>query len=573
MDKLDPSLAARKSGRWLPWLAFFLPLVVYVAPHRFNASGDSAPAELLPVSILREHNLDFDEFVDRPQDLPYYFTLVNGHFLSSYPILPGILNVPVFAAADAAGVDIVARRRRLSLITAAWMTSLSTLFLFLALREILAGDRAAFAFALAYAFGTTAWSIGGITLFQHGASLLCLSFAFFALIRDRDDLVPWAGLALGLAVANRPTNLVFALPLAVFVAIHRRRRLPSFAALAAIPAALLAAYSLRYWGTLRTLGQQQGGWGFTGNPLQTLPGLLISPSRGLLVFSPFLAVGLAYGARIFFRREDEPIYRWLFACVVSLLLLYCRWGTWWGGNCYAYRLITEAAPALVLLSALGWRRWIAPSRIRRAAFLALVFFSVYAESLAVWAYPIEFEENIDREPARLWDLSASPITIGSAHLARRIGIDAPIPSVRHTAPPAPPAPRARAYNVWWTPEKNDDSIPGWYDQPAPKSVVHGPLVVDGWARAESGDVDVKVVLDDGDRVATPERYPRPDAARVFPRLGDCSRAGFRATFPPPRKPGFHTIDVEFRSPEGRARRLPTLRVIWGPSLSGSHGQR
>ena len=551
--------------KWAAWIAFFLPLVVYVAPHRYNASGDSAPAELLPVSILREHNLDFDEFVDRSKDLPYYFTLVKGHVVSSYPILPGILNVPSFVAGEAVGVDIVPRRRRLSLITAAWITSLSTLFLFLALREIFAKDRPALAFALAYAFGTTAWSIGGITLFQHGASLLFLSFTFFALIRARDELVPWAGLALGLAVANRPTNIVFALPLAVFVAIHRRRRFAAFAALAAVPAVLLAVYCLRAWGTLRTLGQGQGGWGFIGNPLQTLPGLLVSPSRGLLVFSPFLALGLAYGARIFFRREEAPVYRWLFACVVSLLLLYSRWGTWWGGNCYAYRLITEAVPALVLLSALGWRRWIEPSRPLRIAFLALVVFSVYAESLAVWAYPYEFEENIDREPGRLWDLRASPLTVGSARLARRFGFDVAIPAVRHTAPPEPPrVSHIRAYRVWWSPEKDDDSIPGWYDQPAQDAVVRGPLVVDGWARAESGDVDVRVVLDDGDRQAAPERYPRPDAARAFPRLGDCSRAGFRATFPAPAKRAFHTIDVEFRSPEGRVRRLPTLRVVWGP---------
>ncbi len=550
--------------KWAAWIAFFLPLVVYIAPHRYNPSGDTAPAELLPVSILREHNLDFDEFVDHSQELPYYFTLVKGHAVSSYPILPGILNVPIFAAADAAGVDIVARRHRLSLLTAAWITSLSTLFLFLALREVLAEDRAALGFALAYALGTTAWSIGGITLFQHGASLLFLSFSFFALIRKRDAMVPWAGLALGLAVADRPTNIVFALPLAVFVAIHRRRRFPWFALLAGVPAALVGAYSLRYWGTLRTFGQQQGGWGFTGNPLQTLPGLLISPARGLLLFSPFLAVGLAYGAKILFRRQEEPVYRWLFACVVSLLLLYSWWGTWWGGNCYGYRLITEAAPALVLLSALGWQRWLEPSKFLRLAFLALVAFSVYAESLAVWAYPVEFEENIDREPARLWDLRASPITIGSAHLARRLGIDASVPRVQHTSPPAPPATRVRAYSVWWSPWKNDDAIPGWYDSPLPRSVVHGPLVVDGWARAESGNVDVRVILDDGERVATPERYPRPDAGRANPRLGDCSTAGFRTTFAPPRKAGLHTIDIEFRSPEGRARRLPTLRVIWGP---------
>ncbi|MGH9442533.1 MAG: hypothetical protein ACRD16_09680 [Thermoanaerobaculia bacterium] len=551
--------------RWLPWLSFLLPFALYIVPHRYHSTGDSVPAELLPISILREHNLDFDEFLKSDSPIPYYFTVVKGRVVSSYPILPGILNTPAYFVADRFGVDLLKDRRRISLVTAALLASLSVLFVFLALRECVARETTALGFALLYAFGTTAWSTGGMTLFQHGASLLLLSAAIFGLLRETGFGVSAAGFLLSLAVVNRPTNIVYALPLTVFVAVHYRKRLAAFLAFAALPAAALAGYCLAYWGTLRTLGQQQGGWGFTGSPLQTLPGLLLSPARGLFVFSPFLIVGFAFGTRSLIRREERPIFRWLFLSVLLLLLLYSWWGMWWGGNAYGYRLITETLPALMLLSALGWERWVSPHPGRRKAFLAMAVFSVYAEMIAVWGYPYDFEINIDREQSRLWDVRKGPIPIGTAILARRLGIPVPVPRVDHTSPVVPAAAdRAIEYRVWWSPKLDDDSIPGWYDSPTPNTRVRGPLVVDGWAKAETDEVDVRVILDNGKSVAVPARYPRPDVARALPRLGDCSKAGFRASFDAPRDTREHTVDIELRAPSGRARRLPTIHVTWGP---------
>ena len=90
----------------------------------------------------------------------------------------------------------------------------------------------------------------------------------------------------------------------------------------------------------------------------------------------------------------------------------------------------------------------------------------------------------------------------------------------------------------------------------------GPLLVSGWAKSRSGDVDVRVVLDDG-RVVTPERLPRPDVARALPELGDTSRAGFHAVVEP-REPSLRAcrLAIELKDPSDRVRRIGPIAFRW-----------
>ena len=101
---LSPLTSHLNLRRWAPAVAFFLPLLVYDAGLRYVGSGDTVPAELLPISLLNDHDFDFREFVSG--DLPYWFRLVRGRVVSNYPVLPGILNTPVYAAARLFGIDL-----------------------------------------------------------------------------------------------------------------------------------------------------------------------------------------------------------------------------------------------------------------------------------------------------------------------------------------------------------------------------------------------------------------------------------------------------------------------------------
>jgi len=94
---------------------------------------------------------------------------------------------------------------------------------------------------------------------------------------------------------------------------QRRAGFLRFAALGAIPLGLMGWYSAAVLGSVLALGQTQDASLFTGNPLIGLPGLLISPNRGLLVFTPLIAFSAAYLLRVLFSRAT-PLYiaSWLY---------------------------------------------------------------------------------------------------------------------------------------------------------------------------------------------------------------------------------------------------------------------
>lgn len=506
-------------------------------------SGDTEPAELLPISVLSGPSFHFDRLVTG-DDLPYCYVRVGGHVRSRYGILPGLLNVPVYAAAKAFGVDVLPHRSVLSLLTASLVCSLATLFLYLALTRVCLSRREALFFALTFAFGTCVWSVASRAMWQHGPSVLFLSAALWLLLSPGRGKTALAGLALALAVVNRPPNLLFALPLALYVILDRRAEAPGFFALAAVPAVLSAIYSAACLGNAFALTQAYSPGGFGSNVAAGLSGLLASPSRGLFVFSPILLFSVA-GAAAAWRSEPDRVYRYLAVGAILFVLVYAAWEQWWGGVCFGYRLLIELTPALTLFLAAAWRHVIRPRRVWRAVFAALFVFSVGVQVLGAFVYPSDFNRGIDLETGRLWDWRASELVL----CARRLS----------GAPDAPGPPEVA--HVWWSPEKDDGSIPGWLDSSPGGKNVRGPLALSGWARSAKGDVEVRVVLDQ--RVYEPDRFPRPDVSRALPQLGDASRAGFRVILTRPGdEPEDHQVAVELRDPAGGVRRLGPIRFRW-----------
>ncbi|HEX2831690.1 MAG TPA: hypothetical protein VHW00_01670 [Thermoanaerobaculia bacterium] len=94
------------------------------AMHSRGLTGDTRPAQLLPLAFARNHNLTFDGFAAPPDD--YWFTTIDGHVISRYPLVPGLLHLVSYAIATTLGFAFDATNiTRLSQITAAILTALS----------------------------------------------------------------------------------------------------------------------------------------------------------------------------------------------------------------------------------------------------------------------------------------------------------------------------------------------------------------------------------------------------------------------------------------------------------------
>ncbi len=110
----------------------------------------------------------------------------------------------------------------------------------------------------------------------------------------------------------------------------------------------LAEWMPRYYSPLKLTPQ---------TPLLTgLYGSLLSPSRGLLVYSPFLLPVAT--ACLWQLRPLAGVKLFRLAAVWSGLHLaaIATKGVWWGGHCYGPRLLAEVMLPAVLMTCLAWRQ-------------------------------------------------------------------------------------------------------------------------------------------------------------------------------------------------------------------------
>jgi hypothetical protein len=405
----------RRTELWL----VLASVLVYNANLREVSSADTIATRLVPVAVIQERSLALDRYYRGEPSLPYWVQKVGEHYLSSYPVLPGLLAVPVYllpilALGDGSWPVINA----LAKLSASLIAALSVLLVYLALAR-LAPPAAALAMALVYAFGTATWSVSSQGLWGHGPAQLFAAAALYALLRAAAEprwLAP-AGVAVGLMVASRPATALVALGLLAHgLLAHRRHglRMLGGAVAAGLPFALL---------NLWQFGSLQGGYAklnathatyhgvasaWNGSVPGGVLGLLVSPSRGLLVYSPVLVFAVA-GLVIALADRREPLVSCCAAATGLALLTLAGFSVWWGGHSFGPRLLADVLPLLALGLVPVWPR-IGASGWLRAAFVGLLAVSIGIQVVGAFYYPSPRDvdwntspRDVDEAHDRLWD--------------------------------------------------------------------------------------------------------------------------------------------------------------------------
>ncbi|MCK5786174.1 MAG: hypothetical protein KAH54_06415 [Candidatus Sabulitectum sp.] len=387
-------------------LLFTAALSVFIASARYSASGDTVATELLAVTLIREGNFDFNEFFDEGEEMPYSFTTSGSRIVNLYSVVTGMMNVPVFLVADAAGIDIEEKLLPLNKISMSIIAALSTVLMF----HILLRRRFSIALSLllsaVFAFGTLIWSVSARGAWQHGPSILFLCAGMLLFMSENRRTSAWAGFFFALMAVNRPINALIVMPFFVYTFFHRRKAFPVMVLTSLIPLAFLAWYSLEYWGSLLSLGQGQGAK-LTNDPWLGIPGLLVSPARGLLVFTPVFVFSLLYMVKDVFVKGGNILYRYISAGFFLTLIAYTNWEMWYGGHCFGYRYLSEYIPVFILFIAEGWNRYVRPRIWTRLLFVMLLILSIYFQFLGAILFPSGFNmipDNIDDNPGRLWQV-------------------------------------------------------------------------------------------------------------------------------------------------------------------------
>jgi hypothetical protein len=331
----------------------------------------------------------------------YYLTptVRKDSYASTFGLGAGLTALPVFAVAKLFASPLSARLSllwHLGKLVAAALVAGSALFLFAAAAAHVSRG-AAFLLAAAYGLGTCVWSTSSQALWQHGPCEFFLAMgAFYLLRKERRHADALAGLALGLAVFCRPTVALVVLSVLLWFAWSDRRRLLRFV-LGGLPVAIVAlVYAQVTFGNPFTFGQLANGeiaQSKTGNPsLWQTPltlgaaGLLASPGRGLLVYSP-IALFALWGLGRAFRDSAWRDLRPLALGAVALFVLSAKWFDWWGGWCFGYRPIVDIAILLAFL-ALPIVERVRRGRWLKTGFAVLLAWSVGVQVIGAFAYDV-----------------------------------------------------------------------------------------------------------------------------------------------------------------------------------------
>jgi len=386
------------------------------------------------LSILREGNLELSEFLaeegDGGRTGPEHMRGLNclhhsacyGHYpmaVSFYGVIPmaildGALRVNPVRPPDTFPQvvrsfferDYVAAHGPVEVVLASFLIALTAGFVFLTAREFLSRNRS-LALALIFAYATPAWSTGSRAMWQHTPEMLLLAAALYLLVRKGGRYAVWSAIPLSLAYFVRPTAAVVILVLAVYMFLRHREHFWRWTALGVVTALPFVALNYSIYGKpLQPYFTEQRflpvAASSAGPFLGAMAGNLISPSRGLFLFSPIFLFSFLVVRKTW--RED-PLVRALLAILVLHWTAISAFADWTAGYCFGPRYFSDVTPILIFLLIPVIARLRESTKTVQVLFaLALAFsFAVHLRGAIHW--DVHQWNHPGVNPARAWDWS------------------------------------------------------------------------------------------------------------------------------------------------------------------------
>ena len=400
---------------------------LYSANGREIPSHDSQPTKYAAREFLLRGTLSLNYVVGKTPELASRSAFVkaaDGRYRSAYSPVPALIAAAVtwpFWKMSLIDVRAPLAPSLMAAFTSALLMAIVAALVYLTAR--VSQERTpAFLLALGAGAGTGFWPTASQTLWQHESAIFGWSLAVFALMTSAHR--PWLksvliGVGVGLATASRlqlaPGSLL--IMIAAFTTTGWQRSAASSAVAAAVVVPVL--YCNAVWfgtplGAAPMLEALHESVHLTSTTFalqwEGAVGLLLSPNRGLLIFSPIVVIALA-GIPSVVRGGWSTPHRWLLLAAAAQFTLYAMYSVWWGGHTYGPRYMLDILPLLVPAAAAGVAITVGP--FWRSAAVAALAWSITVAALGAFTYPNERWNSdpvdVDRAHDRLWNWSDTQI--------------------------------------------------------------------------------------------------------------------------------------------------------------------
>lgn len=383
-------------------------LLIGFAKVRYT-SGDVTGTLLVSQEIVQRGTIKLDHYSsDVLQQYGYVIHQYNHHYYYYFPLGTPLVSVPFVAIANAVGLD-MAQSERSTQIAITAVTAIFTIVLLFKLAMLFLPYRESVLLATLFWLGSSFASTTGTALWSHNFATLFALLAIYLVIKSRHTgnfkTYPLVALYLFLAYLCRPTLALLAPFVILFLFAYEKKAAIKAALLLSALLTMFVAFSYHEFGQALPhyyLPQRLEGVHFS----EALIGNLISPARGLLVFSPFLLLPLFFGKTFHIWNKDK-ILLLVVALVwpITHLVFVSRFPHWWAGWSYGSRFMTDALPGLFVLlchtlSSIPARKpaWVFLLATGFFAIFVNSYQGLYNEFTAQW----NAQPNIDQYPEYLF---------------------------------------------------------------------------------------------------------------------------------------------------------------------------
>lgn len=343
---------------------------LYTGTSRLEITTDTIIATLLPVSLIRGEGFGLEKLgpvayrINPSQlndnGLPYYIIGNNHRLFSVFPVFTSVISTPIYFLPilinNITTSNIVNNLHNIYIvfllgkISASIFSAISVALIYLALKELISTKKALLLTSF-YALGTSTFSLSSQGLWQTGAAQMFISATLYFFVKGQKNkhLLPFCGLFLGFATITRFSIAMIALTFTIYLLFFERKWLLKLIFYAMPSISFLIWYQLTYPGDLFFFGYEGVGQIVKiQNPItKGLPGLLIAPNKGLLVYSPIFIFSIL-GAILAWAKKDK-VFKFFSSTAVIYLLFIGSWSIWHGGWSFGPRTLAEITPIATIL--------------------------------------------------------------------------------------------------------------------------------------------------------------------------------------------------------------------------------